>query len=249
MTDDELKILLDVHRGLPRQGPGDDASTLRALEMCAELPAQPDVLDVGCGPGMQTLALAQATGGEVTAVDVFEQFLEELRDRARQAGLHERIRTLCGDMKELSFDDESFDLIWSEGAAYIMGITKAFQAWKRFLRPGGYVAITEASWQVPDVRAEVRTFFESEYPDITDVEGNLARIRACGYEIVGHFTLPDASWWTHYYSPLAANLVTMREKYAQNPAALDFIAESEDEQRIRREYGDAYGYEFIVARR
>ena len=80
------EVFFELHRDLPREGPGDDASTLRALAMCTELPAQPDVLDVGCGPGMQTLALATATGGTVTAVDAHEPFLDQLRQRAEAAG-------------------------------------------------------------------------------------------------------------------------------------------------------------------
>lgn len=252
MTDnDELKaLLLDIHRGLPRQGPGDDASTLRALELCAELPMQPDVLDLGCGPGMQTVALAQAISGTVTAVDRFDQFLDELRERTVEAGVRERVQVMRGDMTDLPFGKHSFDLIWSEGAAYIMGITAAFQSWQEFLRPRGYIAVTEISWLTPEaeVPREAYDFFHGDYPGITDVPGNLKRIEECGYEIVGHFTLPDESWWTHYYDPLASNLAAAREKYRNDPQALRFIAASEDEQRIRREFGDSYGYEFIVAR-
>ena len=251
MTDNDwlMALLLDIHRGLPRQGPGDDASTLRALELCADLPMQPDVLDVGCGPGMQTVALAQATGGTITAVDLFEQFLDDLRDRAVEAGVRERIQVMRGDMHDLPFGKHSFDLIWSEGAAYIMGITAAFQSWKEFLRPQGYIAVTELSWLVPEdeVPREAFDFFRGEYPGVRNVAGNLRRIEDCGYQIVGHFTLPDESWWTHYYDPLAANLVAMRSKYALDPQAQRFIDDSEDEQRIRREFGDSYGYEFIVA--
>ena len=250
MTDNDwlMALLLDVHRGLPRQGPGDDASTLRALEMCAELPMRPDVLDVGCGPGMQTVSLAQATRGTVTAVDLFEQFLDELRERAVEAGVRERVQVMRGDMRDLPFGKDSFDLVWSEGAAYIMGIIAAFEAWKPFLRPQGYLVVSEVVWLTDEVPAEVDEFFRDEYPGVTDVPGNLARIEDCGYEIIGHFTLPDASWWTDYYDPLAANLGTMREKYKLDPAALRFIEDSEDEQRLRRDYPDVYGYEFIVTR-
>ena len=84
MTDsDPSDVFFELHRDLPREGPGDDESTLRALALCTELPERPDVLDVGCGPGMQTLALAAATGGIITAVDAHEPFLDQLRERAR----------------------------------------------------------------------------------------------------------------------------------------------------------------------
>ena len=252
MTDNDrlMEVLLDVHSGLPRQGPGDDESTLRALSLCTELPMRPAVLDVGCGPGMQTVALAKSTGGTVTAVDLFEQFLDQLRERAEAAGVRDRIQVMRGDMSDLPFGKDSFDLIWSEGAAYIMGITEAFTQWREFLRPQGYMAVTEISWLVPeaDVPRRAFDFFHDEYPAITDVPGNLARIEACGYEIVGHFTLPDQSWWTDYYAPLEGNLEGARAKYRGDTTAQAFLDDTAEELRVRREYGDSYGYEFIVAR-
>ena len=252
MTDNDrlMEILLDVHSGLPRQGPGDDESTLRALSLCSELPMRPAVLDVGCGPGMQSVALARGTDGTVTAIDLFEQFLDELRERATEAGVRDRMQIMRADMSDLPFGKDSFDLIWSEGAAYIMGITEAFTHWKEFLRPRGYLAITEISWLVPEAEVPQRAFdfFHGEYPDITDVPGNLARIEACGYEIVDHFTLPDESWWTDYYTPLEAKLESLRPKYAGDTTALAFIADTTEELRVRRDYGDSFGYEFIIAR-
>ncbi len=242
------EVFFELHRDLPREGPGDDGSTLRALAMCTELPAQPEVLDVGCGPGMQTLALATATGGTVTAVDAHEPFLDQLRQRAEAAGMRERLHVMRGDMKDLPFGPDTFDLIWSEGAAYIMGISEAFSVWREFLRPGGYVVVSEATWLVPDPAAEVREFWAAEYPGMTDVAGNLARIEAAGYEVVGHFTLPDGSWWTHYQTPLEARIPGLQEEYADDEAALAVIDGTLTEHRIRREHPETYGYEFYIAR-
>jgi SAM-dependent methyltransferase len=238
----------DLHSGLPREGPGDDDSTLRALAMCTELPEKPDILDVGCGPGMQTVALARATNGALTAVDFHEPFLDQLRENAVAAGVRERIHVMRGDMADLPFGPDSFDLIWSEGAAYIMGITEAFTAWQEFVRPGGYVVVSELTWLVADVPAEVYDFFTNDYPGVRGIASNLERIEAAGYDIVGHFTLPTESWWTHYQTPLDAKLPELREKYAGDEAALAVIDETAEEHRISREFPDVYGYEFYVAR-
>jgi methylase of polypeptide subunit release factors len=62
---------------LPREGPGDDASTECALRLLQHLPPRPRILDIGSGPGAQTLVLARATGGTVTAIDVHQPFLDE----------------------------------------------------------------------------------------------------------------------------------------------------------------------------
>ncbi len=247
-TSELSDVFFELHCDLPREGPGDDESTLRALAMCTELPDRPDILDVGCGPGMQTLALASATDGIISAVDMHEAFLDQLRERAEAAGVRERLHVMRGDMADLPFGPDSFDLIWSEGAAYIMGIGEAFDAWREFLRPGGYVVVTELSWLVPDPPVEVRDFFTAQYPGIRDVEGNLERIRAAEYEIVGHFTLPAESWWTHYQTPLEARIPALLEKYADDEEALALVHETVEEHRIRREYPETYGYEFYIAR-
>ena len=136
-----FEIFLDVQHGLPRQGPGCEASTRAALALCRGLPARPAVLDVGCGPGMQTVALAQACDGVITAVDTGREYLDQLRTRAEAAGVADRIETLTADMTALPFDPARFDLIWSEGAAYVMGFAAALSAWRRFLKPGGFIAV------------------------------------------------------------------------------------------------------------
>ena len=139
---------------------------------------------------MQTVALARALDGHITAVDLHEEYLQGLRSRAAEADVHAGITAMRVDMADLPFDDGSFDLIWSEGAAYVMGVAAALTAWCRFLRPGGYLALSELVWARPDPPAEVHDFFHTAYPAMTDVEGNLARFRDARYEVVAHVSLP-----------------------------------------------------------
>ena len=242
------EAFFELHRDLPREGPGDDASTLRALGMCTELPERPEILDIGCGPGMQTLALAGATDGVITAVDVHEPFLDQLRESAAAAGVDERIATVSADMGALPFEPSSFDLVWCEGAMFILGIENALKAWRPLVRPGGYLVFSDLMWLVPDPPEEVRAFLSALDPSLTTVAGNLERVRAAEYDVVGHFTLPEEAWWTDYYDPLAERIPAAREKFANDEAALATIQQQADEQVIRRAYPDAYGYEFIVAR-
>ncbi len=244
-----FEVFLDVQRGLPRQGPGRDECTLRALSLCDGLPEGAEVLDVGCGPGMQTLALSQAIDGPVTAVDLHREYLRELEDRAERAGIAGRLAILAADMRALPFPPERFDLVWSEGAAYVMGFEMALVEWRRLLKPGGYLAASELVWLRPDPPSALAGFFGSEYPAMADVQANRATIRACGYDLVGHFTLPDAAWWEHYYTPLEVKLPSLRERYKGDEAALSVIAQTEREIETRRRFPDWYGYEFFVARR
>lgn len=123
-------IFWEIHSGLPREGPGDNASTRRAFEMAAGLPANPRILDIGCGPGMQTLELATISRGFVAALDLHRPFLSNVMDRASAAGLTGQIATVNASMVRLPFEDASFDLIWCEGAMYFMGFREALAAWK-----------------------------------------------------------------------------------------------------------------------
>ena len=116
-----MELFLEVTAGLPRQGPGSTAATLQALSMVAGLPRPPRILDVGCGPGAQTIDLARATGGSIVAMDLHQPFLHELAARAKEAGVTSHISPIRMSMFAMSFASQSFDLIWSEGAIYIRG--------------------------------------------------------------------------------------------------------------------------------
>ena len=240
-------VFRDIHQGLPRQGPGTDAATLAALGLCAGLPAPARVLDIGCGPGMQSLAIARSRNAQVVAVDVDETFLAQLNQSARAAVLADRITTRALDMNELPFNDGEFDLVWSEGAAYIMGFAAALRQWRPLLRPGGYLMVSELCWTTHPRPRPVAEFFAEAYPPMTDVASRLADIAAHSYDVVGHLTLPDEGWWTHYYTPLEKKLPSLRARYAHDQAAGELIDATQREIDMRRQYSDAYCYEYFVA--
>ena len=244
-----FEIFLDVQRGLPRQGPGVEASTLEALACCTALPERPAILDIGCGPGMQTVTLSQALrDAHITALDLHQPFLHELKARAHAARVADRIDILVADMHVLPFPPQSFDLIWVEGAAYIMGVEMAWIAWKPFLKAEGYIAMSELVWLHAEPPTEVVDFFAHEYPAMTDIATNVARLQACGYELAGHFTLPDAAWWAPYYTPLEAKLPALYDTYANDEDALGIIESTKREIEMRRRFGNWYGYEFFIGR-
>lgn len=243
------EIFYEVQRGLPRQGPGNNESTRRALALCTDLSDKPAVLDIGCGPGMQTIALATALAGQVVAVDNCKEYLSQLREEAERASVIDRVVAKTGDMAKLDFPSESFDLIWCEGAAYILGIREALTAWRPLLRSHGYLAFTELVWLDDSPPAEVLAFFKEEYPAMTTVRSVSNVIRECRYQPVADFTVPDSAWWDDYYTPLSSKLPPLKEKYAKDDDALKIIAMTETEIDMRRRYAGSYGYHFFVARR
>lgn len=246
---DNMEIFMDVYGGLPRGGPGSNDSTRRAWAMLPDVPAAPRILDVGCGPGMQTLELARLSGGTVTGLDIHQPYLDELTAQAATAGLAGRVKAVNASMDALPFTAGEFDIIWAEGSLFVMGFAKALSYLRGFLKSGGYLAATEATWFRVDVPEKPRKFWEAVYPAITDVAGNLALFTAAGYEAVRHFALPGADWWDGYYAPLEQRLPLMRAKYADNPAGLAVVAGARAEIEIHREYGEYYGYVFYIARK
>lgn len=74
-----LRAIFNLHDGLARAAPGDDEATREALRRLGPLPADPRVLDLGCGPGRSTLALAAALPtARIEAVDLHAAFLAHL---------------------------------------------------------------------------------------------------------------------------------------------------------------------------
>jgi cyclopropane fatty-acyl-phospholipid synthase-like methyltransferase len=140
-----VELFWEIYSELPREGPGDDESTLHVLASIPRI-RTPRVLDIGCGPGMQTLCLARALDSNVTAVDNHQPFLDRLDRDAKSAGLDARITTINASMDALPFDDESFDIVWSEGAIYCMGFDAGLEAWRRLLAPNGVLVVSELTW-------------------------------------------------------------------------------------------------------
>jgi ubiquinone/menaquinone biosynthesis C-methylase UbiE len=241
-----MSIFFDVHQYLPRAGPGDNSQTRKALSMLTDLPPRPRILDIGCGPGMQTIELAKHTDGTVMALDNHVPFLDVLRQRAMEEKVAGRISVLQASMFELGFEKESFDLIWSEGAIYIIGFEKGLRVWRPYLKKGGTIAVTELSWIKENPPAEVKSYWETGYPGMKSLEDNRRIIRTVDYAEVGHFILPETSWWGYYYHPMEKRIKLLRHKYKGDAAANKQLDENQQEIEMYRRYSPWYGYVFYL---
>jgi SAM-dependent methyltransferase len=243
-----FSLLVDLHRDGPRQGPGSDAETLRALELTRlDRDAALRVADIGCGTGASTLVLARnLPAAEIVAVDLFPEFLKVLTERARLAG---RIETLAASMDALPFETESLDLIWSEGAIYNMGFAAGLAAWRPFLRPGGMLAVSEITWLGPDPPEEIRQHWLGEYPEIATAAEKITTLERAGYDLRGFFTLPETCWLDHYYEPLAERLPAFLERHAGSPEAAEIAADGRREIDLYRRFKAWFSYGFFIAAR
>jgi SAM-dependent methyltransferase len=238
-------VFWKLHEGLPQQGPGSDESTRSALELIPEIPPEPKILDLGCGPGRQSLVLARETGGHVTALDMLPPFLEQLDERAKAAGLADRISTVRGRMDALPYEDESFDLLWSEGAIYNIGFQSGLRAWRRLLRPGCSLAVTECTWLTTDISERIQSFWNAHYPAMQNHQANERAVEQVGYRLLGSFVLAEAEWWDDYYTLADERIIALR-KERSDAAWVEALDAAEEESSIVRSCGGSFGYVFYA---
>lgn len=246
----ELEFIIDLHRNTHRQGPGSDADTIKALSFM-NLPDDhpPVIADIGCGSGGPTLVLAQQTKGTVKAVDLFSEFLEELETKARKQQLAGQIKTFQTAMDALPFNSEECDVIWSEGAIYHIGFEKGIQQWREFIKPGGYLAVSEITW-ITDVRPKaIEEFWNAAYPEIDRAAAKIKLLEDNGYTLVGYFYLSPESWINTYYQPLEDRFPDFLKKHHDHELAMKVVKDYKEEIALYNTYKKYYSYGFYIAKK
>lgn len=240
--EDYMKTFLEIFSELDYWGPGSPQTTTQAL---AVLPFQPQrILEIGCGNGVATMVLATQTGARITAIDTDEGALARLHGRAASAGLADRIDARCQDMARLPVPDQPYDVLWSEGSAYIIGVDRALDAWRPMLQSGGVLVLSDMVWRTERPSEAVRQFWASEYPAMTTVSRRLEQAHCAGYRALSHFDMGQSAL-DAYYRPLEAKLRDL-EGRMEGKRVL------EDLRRELRAYHEGYGqfsYEMFVLER
>jgi len=233
-----MDLFFEIHKDLPREGPGDSNSTRQAFRKMSTLPDEPVILDVGCGPGAQTLDLAALSNGVIHAVDTHQPFLDRLQMKVIEQGLNQRVKVSNQSMSALDFPPASFDLVWSEGAIYIMGFEAGLRKWKPLLKPAGFIAVTELTWLQPNPPAEVYEFWQNAYPAMKSLEENLKIIYDSNYFLI--------SWTEEYYRPMQARIAMLREQHPHDLKIQKFLDEEQAEIDMYQKYHQWYGYVFYI---
>jgi len=163
---------------------------LRLAVQTLEPPPRSKGLDAGCGIGLPALLLAQAVGpgGHVTGLDLCPDFLVYARQLVEKAGLSERITFREGDVRELPFDDDSFDWAWSVDCVGYAPLEPLplVQELARVVKPGGSVAILTWSSQMllpgyPQLEARLNATSSGIAPFTTGRRPESHFLRALGW--------------------------------------------------------------------
>lgn len=242
--------MAEIFGGLPRLAPGSNAATMRVLDALDGIPEEARVLDVGAGTGAQSVVLAQALpNARITALDVNEHALGVLMQRAAQANVAGRISTHVGPMHAMDFPIDAFDLIWSEGSAYIMGFANALRKWKPLIRKNGYVVISECTWLTIAPSARAQDFWDAAYPAMQTLQQNLDLIAEAGYDLITTYTVPPAAWEDEYYALLEPRLAALPSTYPAGSREHKALMRIKDEIEIFRTHSDQFGYVFYALRK
>ena len=245
----DFTLICEYFSSIERQGPGSPEVTIKALSFIDNLTENSRIADIGCGTGGQTMTLAQNSQGNIIGVDLFQNFVDIFNTNATKLDLQGRVKAIVGSMDNLPFRDEEFDLIWSEGAIYNIGFERGLNDWNRFLKKGGYIAVSEASWFTQERPAEIEKFWVDAYPEIDTIPNKVAIMQKAGYVPVATFILPENCWVEHFYVPQTKAQELFLNKYAGNKTAEDLVANERHEAQLYAKYKEFYGYVFYIGKK
>jgi len=243
---DPFELLTDLHGDGERQGPGGDEETRLAVDLSGLRGAEGlRIADIGCGTGASTRVIARELDADIVAVDLVQGFL----DRLGETVASERVTTLQASMADLPLPEASFDAVWSEGAIYIIGFERGVRAWRRLLKPGGVLAVSELTWLTATRPAELDRHWAEEYPEVATASAKLAVLEANGYTPIGYFALHPRCWLDNYYRPLQARFEAFLDRHDHAQAARDLVEAEQREIELYERFAAYVSYGYYVARR
>jgi len=121
------------------------APFIRAAIQTLDLSPGSQGLDVGCGVGIHTQALAKAVSpsGHVTGLDISPKQITYAKESAKNSGVSQQVSFRKGDMRNLPFEADTFDWVWSMDCVGYAPLEPhpLIQELVRVVKPGGRIAL------------------------------------------------------------------------------------------------------------
>jgi len=245
----DVELICEYFSILERQGPGSPEVTKNALSFIDNLTSESKIADIGCGTGGQTMVIASLTSGHITGIDLFPTFIDLFNITSQKLNFQDRVNGIVCSMDTLPFENEELDLIWSEGAIYNIGFIRGINEWHKFLKAGGFIAVSEASWFTEERPPEIDEFWKHEYPEIDTISNKVSQMQKAGYIPIATFVLPESCWIEHFYVPQVSAQKSFLKKYAGSKIAEELVENQRHEAELYYKYKEYYGYVFYIGKK
>lgn len=238
-------FFFEIFEQLSRLAPGDDFYSLKALSL-VELPDHKlQVLDLGCGTGIHSMMLLKQLDAHIFSVDIHKPFIDNFQKHVQFKNLQDSFTLINSDMAQLDLPKASFDLIWSEGALYNVGISNGLKICRQLLKDKGYMVFSDMNWLTPNRPTQAVEFWNKEYPQMTTVDKTIELIKENGFKFEEYLRLPIPAHTENYYRPLSDVLKKYHtEKLTSEQQQI--IDEIQLEIDIYKKYKGNFGYVFYI---
>ncbi|MFH1052194.1 MAG: class I SAM-dependent methyltransferase [bacterium] len=163
------------------------------------LPAidNPLILDVGCGTGVPTLALAEKYMSNIIAIDTDKKATNRLEEKVKELQRTDRIKVINSSLFDVDFEAEKFDLIIAEGFLNSVGFEKGFFKLIKLLKEERYIIIHDE--------------YCEHNKKVEFIENNDCKV-------LGSFRLDEKIWWNDYYRCMENMILS-----SENESILNFL--------------------------
>jgi predicted SAM-dependent methyltransferase len=130
-----------------------------------------------------------------------------------------------------------------------MGFEKGIKEWKKFLKPGGYIAISEITWLTKDRPKAIEDYWNDEYSEMATASKKIKILEENGFIPVGYFVLPEYCWTRNYYMPMEKRFDNFLEKHNHSKIVKKMIDQTKEEMKMYDKYKDYFCYGFYIAKK
>jgi SAM-dependent methyltransferase len=130
-----------------------------------------------------------------------------------------------------------------------MGFEAGIKEWKEFLKPGGYIAISEITWLTKNRPKAIDSFWKDEYAEMDTASHKIRILEENGFMPIGYFVLPESSWTDQYYIPMEKRFDEFLKKHNHSEVVKKMIDQQKEEIKTYNKYKDYYSYGFYIAKK
>lgn len=179
------------------------------------------VCDLCSALGAPARQIVKKYGVTVKGIDMTKTMIEKARARTKEAGLADKIEFHEGNVMDLPYEDESFDIVWAQEAwCYVTDKDKLIKEAYRVLKPGGKMGFTDWIITGEITEAELSPLYDTmSFPYMETFQGYQQLLKSNGFKILDaqDQTEAYAKCFDEYYDTVHVKLKpTIMENFGQD---------------------------------